>query len=136
LNLVGNAIKFTPDGGAVRVTARRVDSWSGESVDPSQLLHQFTNPPIHAPGPFVEIAVTDTGPGIPPEEHERIFQEFQQAQTARDAGKPEGTGLGLTLAKRFVEMHGGRIWVTSEAGKGSTFTFTLPVAGLPAPQAE
>ena len=71
------------------------------------------------------IRVSDTGPGIPPEDQERIFLEFQQM--GRDAGKPQGTGLGLALAKKFVEMHGGRIWVESEVGKGSTFTFTLPL---------
>jgi signal transduction histidine kinase len=106
LNLVGNAIKFTPERGRVWIRA-------------------------HAEDRSVRVEVGDTGPGIPAEDHERIFLEFQQAQTARDAGKPEGTGLGLALAKRFVEMHGGRIWVESEVGRGSTFTFTLPLAGPP-----
>jgi signal transduction histidine kinase len=135
LNLVGNAIKFTPDGGSVRVTvtARYVDPWRGESVDSSEPVHPSTHPPIPTPGEFVEIAVTDTGPGIPPEDHERIFLEFQQAQTSGGAGKPEGTGLGLALAKKFVELHGGRIWVRSEVGRGSIFTFTLPMRGIPSP---
>ncbi len=106
LNLVGNAIKFTPEGGRVWIRAGAEDG-------------------------AVRVEVGDTGPGILPEDHERIFLEFQQAQTARGVSKPEGTGLGLALAKRFVEMHGGRIWVTSEVGRGSTFTFTLPVAGIP-----
>ncbi len=104
LNLVGNAIKFTPNGGRVWVRAGARDG-------------------------AVQVEVGDSGPGIPPEDHERIFLEFQQAKTSRDSVKPEGTGLGLALAKRFVEMHGGRIWVTSEVGRGSTFSFTLPMAG-------
>ncbi|MFI5339823.1 MAG: GAF domain-containing protein [Candidatus Methylomirabilales bacterium] len=105
LNLVGNAIKFTPQGGRVWVRAAAEDG-------------------------SVRVEVGDTGPGISPEDHERIFLEFQQAQTARDAGKPEGTGLGLALARKFVEMHGGQIWVKSEVGRGSTFTFTLPITGF------
>jgi signal transduction histidine kinase len=128
LNLAGNAIKFTPDGGHVRVTARQGSGVRGQGsgVDPD------TRPP--APGPCVEICVADTGPGIPPEEHERIFLEFQQVQTSRLTGKPEGTGLGLALAKRFVEMHGGKLWVESEVGKGSRFFFTLPTMAPPARQ--
>jgi signal transduction histidine kinase/CRP-like cAMP-binding protein len=133
LNLVGNAIKFTPEGGSVRVTARRVDSSTRQVVDSSRPIDQWTARPIGSDGEYVEIAVADTGPGIPPEDHERIFLEFQQAQTARDPGKPEGTGLGLALAKKFVELHGGRIWVTSEVGRGSTFNFTLPVTGTSGP---
>jgi signal transduction histidine kinase len=101
VNLVGNAIKFTPDQGRVWVRAT-------------------------AQNGSVQIEVGDTGPGIAPEDHERIFQEFQQAQTARPAGKPEGTGLGLTLARRFVDLHGGRLWVESQVGVGSHFYFTLP----------
>jgi len=77
------------------------------------------------------MAVSDTGPGIPAEDHERIFLEVQQAQMTSGAGKPEGTGLGLALAKTFVEMHRGRIWVESDVGRGSTFAFRLPVAGGP-----
>jgi GAF domain-containing protein len=99
LNLVGNAIKFTPDGGRVWV---RAGSDNGS----------------------VCVEVGDTGPGIAAEDHERIFQEFQQAGS--ETGKPQGTGLGLALAKKFVEMHGGKIWLESEVGKGSRFFFTLP----------
>ncbi len=102
VNLVGNAIKFTPNRGRVWV---RATSENGT----------------------VQVEVGDTGPGIAPEDHERIFQEFQQAQTTRGAGKPEGTGLGLTLARRFVELHGGRLWVESRVGVGSHFYFTLPI---------
>jgi signal transduction histidine kinase len=77
---------------------------------------------------MVEVSVTDTGIGIAPEDQEAIFEEFRQAGSDY-ARKREGTGLGLTLARKFVELHGGRIWVKSEVGKGSTFTFTLPVKG-------
>ena len=101
LNLVGNAIKFTPQAGQVWVRAG-------------------------AENGIARVEVADTGPGIPAAEHERIFLEFQQADTG-GRGKPEGTGLGLALAKKFVEMHGGKVWVESEVGKGSTFTFTLPI---------
>ena len=101
VNLVGNAIKFTPERGRVWVRAT-------------------------ADNGTVQVEVGDTGPGIAPEDHERIFQEFQQAQTTRGAGKPEGTGLGLTLARRFVELHGGRLWLESQVGVGSHFYFTLP----------
>jgi signal transduction histidine kinase len=99
-NLLTNAVKFTPEGGAVSVSARRADGW-------------------------VEVAVQDTGVGIAPEEQDRVFEEFAQA---RSASRPsEGTGLGLTLCKRFVELHGGTIAVASQVGRGSTFTFSLPV---------
>jgi two-component system, NtrC family, sensor kinase len=99
-NLLSNAVKFTPAGGHVDIrSAQR----NGEVV----------------------VSVTDTGPGIASEDQERIFEEFQQTELG--AERPEGTGLGLALSKKLVELHGGRIWVESEPGKGSTFTFTLPV---------
>ena len=98
-NLLSNAVKFTPSGGSIDVTARRVD------------------------GEF-RVSVADTGPGIATEDQERIFEEFQQAELGKQ--QREGTGLGLALSKRLVELHQGRIWVDSEVGKGSTFTFTLP----------
>ncbi|HVO92620.1 MAG TPA: ATP-binding protein, partial [Terriglobales bacterium] len=101
VNLLSNAVKFTPEGGQIRVEARLGDS-------------------------SVILSVTDTGIGIAKEDQEAIFEEFRQA-SGNYAQKREGTGLGLTLTKRFVEMHGGKIWVESELGKGSTFTFTLPV---------
>jgi signal transduction histidine kinase len=105
LNLLSNAVKFTPDGGRVTVMAAPLNGPSG------------------APG-MIEIAVTDTGVGIAPADQATIFEEFRQVGSG--AQQQEGTGLGLTLTKKFVELHGGRIWVTSEVGKGSTFTFTLP----------
>ena len=75
----------------------------------------------------MEISVTDTGIGIAEEDQAKVFEEFRQVGSD-NAKKIEGTGLGLTLAKKFVELHGGRIWVESEVGKGSTFVFTLPIA--------
>ncbi len=128
LNLLSNAVKFTPEGGTVTVTARPV---LGQSGDPA--TRQLESSPecqtVQSPGcpppNWVEIAVQDTGIGIAPEDQEAIFQEFRQVGTEY-ARKREGTGLGLALAKRFVELHGGKIWVQSEVGMGSTFTFTLP----------
>ena len=99
-NLLSNAVKFTPGGGRVEVTAVR-------------------------DGGAVEVAVSDTGIGIAPSDRDRIFEEFAQASTP-DGRPAEGTGLGLALARRFVELHGGRIWVESEPGVGTTFRFTLP----------
>ena len=75
----------------------------------------------------VEISVSDTGIGISPEDQAKIFEEFRQVG-GDYAHKREGTGLGLTLAKKFVELHGGKIWVESEVGRGSTFRFTLPIS--------
>jgi signal transduction histidine kinase len=99
LNLVGNAIKFT-DAGEVRVIAKSVN------------------------GHF-NVSVTDTGPGIPEEHQARIFEQFHQVDSSNTKAKG-GTGLGLAIAKQIVEMHGGRIWVESTLGKGSTFQMELP----------
>jgi GAF domain-containing protein len=100
LNLLSNAIKFTPEGGRIEVGAALKDG-------------------------LVEVSVSDTGVGIAPEDQEAVFEEFRQVGTADK--KVEGTGLGLTLCRKFVELHGGKIWVTSQVGVGSTFTFTIPV---------
>ncbi len=109
LNLLSNAVKFTADGGRIDVGAALHDG-------------------------VAQIWVRDTGVGIAPEDHAAIFEEFRQVG-GDHVGKREGTGLGLTLARKFVELHGGRIWVDSAVGEGSTFTFTLPVATA-APQAQ
>ena len=73
----------------------------------------------------VEVSVTDTGIGIAPEDQEAIFEEFKQVGMA--SKKVEGTGLGLALSRKFIDLHGGRIWVKSQIGAGSTFTFTIPI---------
>jgi CheY-like chemotaxis protein/anti-sigma regulatory factor (Ser/Thr protein kinase) len=113
-NLLGNAIKFTPDGGRVEVTARLV-----------------TLPESGGTGNALEVAVADTGIGISPEDLNRIFNEFEQVTgVQRDQ---EGTGLGLALTRKLVELHGGRVWVQSTIGRGSTFRFTIPA---PAARAE
>jgi signal transduction histidine kinase len=101
LNLLSNAVKFTPEGGRIGIDARQSNG-------------------------CVEISVIDTGIGIAPDDQAKVFEEFRQVG-ADYAHKVEGTGLGLTLAKKVVELHGGKIWVESEVGKGSKFTFTLPL---------
>ena len=104
LNLLGNAIKFT-EAGSVRVSAERQ-------------------------GAELRISVRDTGIGVPAEDTERIFESFQQGQSGM-TGKYQGTGLGLAISRQLVEMHGGKIWVKSTPGQGSTFTFTIPQRALP-----
>jgi signal transduction histidine kinase len=104
-NLIGNAVKFTPPQGKVTVAAER----DGNG--------------------WVQVSVADTGPGIPPEEADKIFDEFYQIPQAVHP-KIKGMGLGLTIAKKLLEMHGGKIWVQSEPGKGSTFFFVLPAGEL------
>jgi signal transduction histidine kinase len=101
LNLLSNAVKFTPDGGRIDVTA-------------------------HSAGDNIIVAVHDTGIGIAPEDQDAVFEEFRQVGR-NYTSKQEGTGLGLALTRRFVELHGGRISVESKPGEGSTFTFTLPL---------
>ena len=100
-NLLSNALKFTPQGGRVDVSAELSDG-------------------------VVEVSVVDTGSGIAPEDQELIFEEFQQAR-GDSITRQEGTGLGLPLSRRFIELHGGRLWVESVRGEGSAFRFTLPV---------
>jgi len=126
-NLLSNAIKFTPEGGQVSVTARQVNQSSGGSADPSSPIHQATHPRVHSSRALVEVSVRDTGIGIPPQDLERIFGEFEQV-TDPARRYQEGTGLGLALVKRLVEMQGGRIRVESVPGRGSTFAFTIPAA--------
>jgi len=98
--LLSNAVKFTPDGGRIAVRALRRDE-------------------------MLEIAVSDSGIGIAEADHETVFQEFRQIG-GDYTNKAEGTGLGLALTKRFVELHGGTLSLSSELGQGSTFSFTLP----------
>jgi signal transduction histidine kinase len=100
-NLLSNAIKFTPPEGRVHVSARLTDG-------------------------VVEVAVADTGAGIPSDDLERIFEEFEQGGSGGPI-RTEGTGLGLPLSRKFVELHGGRLWAESKPGAGSTFRFTLPL---------
>jgi len=100
LNLLSNAVKFTPEGGRITFHARSIKA-------------------------AVEISVTDTGIGIAGQHQPKVFEEFRQMGSDY-AHKVEGTGWGLTLAKKFVELHGGRIWVESELGKGSTVSLRGP----------
>jgi CheY-like chemotaxis protein len=106
LNLVSNAVKFTPDGGHVSVAAAMT-------------------------GDDLRVSVTDTGVGVRPEDRERIFESFQQGR--RGPAKEEGTGLGLTLCRRIVELLGGRMWLDTSVGSGSTFGFAIPVVRAGAP---
>jgi signal transduction histidine kinase len=107
-NLLGNAFEFTPSGGKV---------WVNVEYDPNN----YEN--------MVLLEVGDTGRGIAPDHHELIFREFAQVDSSASRAH-HGTGLGLTIARRFVELHGGRIWVESDLGKGSRFFFTLPAEGV------
>ena len=100
-NLVGNAIKFTPDGGSVTMKAKLI-------------------------GKEIKVSIIDNGCGIPQESLERIFGKFEQAKTIPTSGSPKGTGLGLAIVKEIVQLHGGKIWIESEVGKGSKFIFLLP----------
>jgi signal transduction histidine kinase/DNA-binding response OmpR family regulator len=125
-NLLGNAIKFTSTGGRVTLTARRVGSSGGRGVNPCQPTDESAARPVDPSSEWLEVNVTDTGIGIKPEDQERIFEHFHQGSNSVTR-EQTGTGLGLALARRFVEMHGGRIWVESEVEKGSTFTFVVPL---------
>ncbi len=122
-NLLSNALKFTPDGGAVSVRARKVLS-SKLLVLSSDLKPETFN--LKPDGDFVEISVEDTGIGINKEDLPKLFKAFSQASSPYTK-EHEGTGLGLALTKRIVELHGGRVWVESEPGKGSRFTFSIPM---------
>jgi len=123
-NLLSNAVKFTSEGGAVRVTARLMkDEGRGGMEEKSSFVP--ASKASGRPSSF-EITVTDTGIGIRQEDLGRLFQSFSQLESPY-AKQYEGTGLGLALTKKLIELHGGRIWVESEAGKGSSFIFTIPV---------
>ncbi len=141
VNLLSNAFKFTQDGGSVRVRARRVRSMEfgvGSGIDSSasgvrsseraRIYYELRTQHSELDGnlDFVEISVSDTGPGIRPADIPKLFQPFQQLDVTLTKKVP-GTGLGLNLCKKFVELHGGKIWVETEVGKGSTFVFVIPV---------
>ena len=111
INLLSNALKFTPPSGSIRLCARRAD------VDAQ---------------PIAELSVSDTGVGIAMEDQTIVFEEFRQGGGDR-VRKAQGTGLGLPLSRRFVELHGGQLSLTSRPGEGSTFRFTLPLQGLEIP---
>jgi signal transduction histidine kinase len=107
-NLLDNAVRFSPDGGTVTVTARRRAA-------------------------TVEVSIADQGIGIPAGEHKRIFRKFYRADSAPAHAGLGGTGLGLFIARGLVTAMGGRMWVTSREGEGSSFTFELPAAEVPGP---
>jgi signal transduction histidine kinase len=102
-NLIGNSMKFTPDGGAITVSAGETDSG------------------------FIKFSVTDTGIGIAGEDQKKLFRPFSQLDTP-DTKRFAGTGLGLSICRKIVELHGGRIWLESEVGRGTVFIFKLPAA--------
>ena len=112
-NLIGNAIKFTPEKGIITVGGKRVLDREKREM--------------------IRVSVRDTGPGVPKEEAELIFDWFHQAPSP-GSKKPKGTGLGLAISKQIVEHFGGSIWVESEPGKGSEFIFTIPVRQAPTPE--
>ena len=137
LNLLGNAFKFTDDGGSVTVKARRIQD-TGFTIQDTPLspplargevkrgcVH-YESGIVHPDRNFIEISVTDTGIGISQEDQKKLFQPFHQLESTLTK-KYEGTGLGLSISKKIVELHGGRIWVESEMGKGSRFSFMIPL---------
>jgi PAS domain S-box-containing protein len=121
MHLLSNALKFTPEGGSVSVEARIVNS--EQWIVNSESANQFGGT---TDGNFIEISVADTGIGIKEEDLTRLFVNFSQLESP-ETKKYEGAGLGLAMAKKLVELHGGRIWVESEFGKGSRFVFVIPV---------
>jgi len=116
-NLIGNAIKYTPEGGQIRVECAQWQATGDEAQSPG------LPPGAH----YLRLRVSDTGIGIPPQAQQRLFTEFFRAENAKRFTR-QGTGLGLAIVKQIVEGAGGRIWVESQVGKGSTFTVLLPVA--------
>ncbi|MDY7034481.1 MAG: ATP-binding protein, partial [Thermodesulfobacteriota bacterium] len=113
INIVANAVKFTPDNGIITIKANHMNKTADDTREGVSKL--------------VEVSVADTGIGIPKERIKYVFDKFFQVENSLSRHQNKGTGLGLAIAKGIVEAHSGRIWVESEMGKGSTFTFTLPV---------
>jgi signal transduction histidine kinase len=147
INLTGNAVKFTPSGGCITLSTQSIaapeDQGSTSVGAPVPLrLGDFAPPPpgspaallpaASSPQQFVEVSVADTGEGIPPEELAAIFDKFHQVRR-NDRYKAQGTGLGLSIARSLIELHGGRMRVESEMGRGSRFIFTLPAADAAVP---
>jgi signal transduction histidine kinase len=130
-NLLSNAVKFTPEGGSVTIYAELA------GVDENVCGQRKAKKPIRkgktagerrtiVPDPAVVVCVSDTGIGIEPEHQDRVFGAFEQVDSSYTR-QQQGTGLGLALTKRMVELHGGRMWLRSEVGQGSTFSFSIPL---------
>jgi signal transduction histidine kinase len=131
--LLSNAMKFTIDGGSVFVQARKVTSdklqVSSEKQKVANLNLQPATCNLELNRDFIEISVTDTGIGIKPEDMSKLFQVFSQIESPYQK-RYAGTGLGLVLTKKLIELHGGKIWVESEIGEGSRFAFVIPVTQI------
>ncbi len=125
-NLVSNAVKFTPDGGTIRLSASVIKRSNLSKVIPERFRKKELEKQGQPQDRFLLISVEDTGIGIPEEHQEKIFDAFEQVDSSRSK-RYKGTGLGLSLCKNLVELHGGVIWVRSEPGKGSTFSFVIPL---------
>ncbi len=124
-NLLDNALKFAPQGGSVWLQTEDY-FWERRSTQPQYRGKERRR--ARPPGPnCARVNVSDTGPGIAPDHIHEIFEEFRQVRV--EENKSEGMGLGLAIAKRLVEMHNGKIWVESEPGRGSRFSFVLPRVG-------
>jgi signal transduction histidine kinase len=147
INLTGNAVKFTPSGGCITISTQAVAATEEQirmdaGASPPSPIDLSASPPPGSPAPllpaasspqqFVEVSVADTGEGIPPEELAAIFDKFHQVRRS-NRYKAQGTGLGLSIARSLIELHGGRIRVESEMGRGSRFIFTLPAADAAVP---
>ena len=124
VNLIGNAMKFTPSDGTVVLNARAASAADQEL--PTSLRDGAADHNGEAELPLILFSVTDTGEGIPEADREKVFDKFGQVESRKE-GRKMSTGLGLTFCRLAVEAHGGAIWVRSELGKGSTFSFALPL---------